>query len=380
MRSCCDMLPSTAVFTREYGMCYAPDALEDHRKSGWDGVSRDLSIIKNLGATMIRLYGSDVEMDYTAFLDEAEAFGVRVVVALPDFLRTASHEACATTAARDCSETTQHLYEQMLSKGLTTLRIDGQRYYHPAIKAIVLANEPERNFNRDSISEGHHVQALISAFDGVLTAERSMRIATDGVLPPFTVTHSFASCADCPCVRRGDVARDAIGVPFMYDFAAACLRPGSHDYTPHPLNDLEEALQHRFVLGLNTHSDANAICVGALMPLALSFLGNLPLWVGEYKARSNAGVVHIEELEQQLREVRALVEGTNQDVARHCGNTQLNAISFFQFQVVQDIDPSDYSLRQKRNVVGESLVATMAKVFGGTASRVPSPSAVGTVV
>jgi len=90
--------------------------------------------------------------------------------------------------------------------------------------------------------------------------------------------------------------------------------------------------------------------------------------------------VHIEELEQQLREVRALVEGTNQDVARHCGNTQLNAISFFQFQVVQDIDPSDHSLRQKRNVVGESLVATMAKVFGGTASRVPSPSAVGIVV
>lgn len=421
-------MESSTVFTPEYGMCYSPEPLKNEATHGENKIYSDdymgewaesmwktrgdLSIIRKLNMTMVRMYGNDMSMDHSAFLDEADSLGLKVVVAFSDFPYTQDKKGrCALAEPYDCSSEIQDQYEHMLTKGFTRVGGDGNRYYHPAVKAIILVNEPELKFSHEgdifgaSTSKGYYTKALISALDGALAAERSMRIAPHGSLPPFTITHSFAACSNCLASTRGNQVRgqsvaNLNAIPFMYDFAVAMLAPSTYGYTPNPDGDLRAALQNRFLLGFNTQNQADAICIGSLTPLLNSFLSNVPVWVGEYKATYQAGFkVHTRGFEDDLRGMRAVIDGDMEKVTGHCRKARkLGAVSVFEFQVAYDKGPGDnqmvfgsyelgltaighteavertnwtsypvYCLRQKRNKFGESWVEPVARVFGGEA-------------
>eukprot|EP00450_Noctiluca_scintillans_P025888 CAMPEP_0194534638 /NCGR_PEP_ID=MMETSP0253-20130528/72914_1 /TAXON_ID=2966 /ORGANISM="Noctiluca scintillans" /LENGTH=522 /DNA_ID=CAMNT_0039380329 /DNA_START=84 /DNA_END=1648 /DNA_ORIENTATION=- len=418
LQDCCDPIPSTAEFAGDYGMCYSPEPFKEEGNTfpcddfmgNWAAPfwkkRGDLDVIRKLNITTVRLYGNDMTLDHKEFLDELEKYGMQAVIGISDepYLQDFRNR-CGLGGRLDynCRWTIQDQFEAMLQKGFTRPVGDGTRRYHPAVKAIIVINEPELkiqfNLSADdkARAKGYYAKAAISALDGMLSAEENMHVVGSGSLPPFTVTHSFATCPECKSANNtvnGSNVGGFSALPFMYDFVHGCLDPSFLDYRPK--HDLRAALQNRFVLGFNTQNDRDSICTDLLGPLGASPLVGLPVWVGEYKpvAMSDPSM-NPDVFEGDLRKMRHLVDGgmCNASAAR------LRALSVFEFQVAYDKGPFDlqmvygihvlgnrvvahthpieqtnwtsyrvWCLRQRRRVgyPNESWVAPLAQVFGGS--------------
>jgi len=222
-------------------------------------VARDLSMRPGSGFAMLRLSPNATVTDSTEFLDEAESLSTKVAIAFTDF-QTLDHSHCAASEPYDCSAVIRRQYELLLNTVLTRKGHDGRLVYHPAISDIVLLNgrtqEARDHPLEASAPKAGLVTALVSAFDGVLSAERAVRIAVDGVLPSFTISHSFASSAECLSNQLEknphQTKTKSNALSSMFDFASACLGPGALGYTADPGNDLQEALQRRTVYRFST--------------------------------------------------------------------------------------------------------------------------------
>jgi len=269
---CCHDFSSLAVSTSEHAVYDAPAQWTVPPRSERDcddymvdlagpsvHVARDLSMRPGSGFAMLHLSPNATVTDSTEFLDEAESLSTKVAIAFTDF-QTLDHSHCAASEPYDCSAVIRRQYELLLNTVLTRKGHDGRLVYHPAISDIVLLNgrtqEARDHPLEASAPKAGLVTALVSAFDGVLSAERAVRIAVDGVLPSFTISHSFASSAECLSNQLEknphQTKTKSNALSSMFDFASACLGPGALGYTADPGNDLQEALQRRTVYRFST--------------------------------------------------------------------------------------------------------------------------------
>jgi hypothetical protein len=92
----------------------------------------------------------------------------------------------------------------MLKNGYTYINeTDGNRYYHPAIATITVINECELklqyNAHEGLGQNGNHAKVVVSATDGLLSAEEELNIT--GPRPMLTATASYATCPNCKSVH-----------------------------------------------------------------------------------------------------------------------------------------------------------------------------------
>lgn len=412
LMECCDPINSVANFKPFYSMCYAPSptkevggnpATDDYMapwsQPMWGATRKDLDRIKAMNVNTIRLYGNDPRLQHKDFLEEVYKRDMHVIVALSNFPFVQDKAACATALPYDCFGEIRDQWMEMLKNGFAVEGL-GSAHYHAAIKAIIVANEPELKFtNNGKIagevwSKGWYAKALVSAIDGIIEAEKIFGIV--GGRPPFTVTHSFAICPECKSSQSplaGKSAGQWTAVPWMYDVVLAMLRPELYD-NYQPKHDLREALQQRFVLGFNTQDKHEVICENVLAGLAQSPLSGLPVWSGEYKAwYQSMPDSDMKVFQDDVHKMRLLADGHNTCPA---AGAKLTGFSIFEFQTsywkgdgdhqmdfgIYDLGSQElgktikaeetqwkeypvWCLRQKKNQAGESWVAAVAAALDG---------------
>lgn len=180
------MLAAAARTPLLKAICYAPVPLKGHEARlldddfmdegaaplwSADSGRGDLLVMKQLGANAVRLYGNDPELQHGAFLDEAAAQGLEVIAGLSDYPYMQMKGSCAETEF-DC-------YEQIKASYLLNLKggfLKDNTSYHPALRTVVLINEPELVL-QPAFIPAVFCKAIVSAFDAVLDAERQAAVA-----------------------------------------------------------------------------------------------------------------------------------------------------------------------------------------------------------
>lgn len=256
----------------------------------------------------MRLYGNDPAFDHRPFLDEAKVQGLHVLAGISDYPYLQMPGNCLQTQ-HNCYLQVKNAYKQNLMLGFLDMPT---RTYHPALRAVILMNEPDLKFLPAEVPE-LFCKALASALDGVLDAEKEMGVV--GPRPNFTATFSFGVCWNC----SGAGANPGLGQ--MRDLRRAMWKPESVGY--HASNDLWKAYQERFENSVNTANPARG--PGGFKRFFLDDYNRLfpstPVFVGEYHSPATA------DLRGDLEAVLELAE----DPA-----TMLTGISFFEFQVRYD--------------------------------------------
>ena len=133
------------------------------------GCRRDLSVISALGANAMRTYGDNVANDHSDFLREAQINGLEVIPAISDWPYKKMPGSCQTTGFH-CRDQVHRHYAEMLRKGFGT----AGGAYHPAIRMVVVVNEPETTLSE---SQDDWLLAVVSAIDGILSAEKDRESA-----------------------------------------------------------------------------------------------------------------------------------------------------------------------------------------------------------
>eukprot|EP00971_Amphidinium_carterae_P324781 6454717-Amphidinium_carterae.1 len=130
------------------------------------------------------------------------------------------------------------------------------KYYHNAISIISLANEPDFFGVPGSPTKGpNYLWAMISAFDGLLSAEKAAGVKpwNDGSLPRITCTWSYSlgkALGQDICLPEYGILDKAKecgpGYAFMVQFARAVADPEKYaGYTPK--NDILAAFNERWI-------------------------------------------------------------------------------------------------------------------------------------
>lgn len=305
-------------------------------RTGAGGRGRgDLRVIRALGANAVRLYGNDPRLDHRPFLDEAKQQGLEVVAGLSDYPYVQMPGSCLHTSW-DCYEQIKKQYAQNLRNGF----LAGPGKYHPALRMVILMNEPDLKFEgglRGFPGEPKHFcKALISAFDAVLSAEQEA--AVEGLAPNFTVAFSFGRCAKCSAFQ------DQPSLGQMVDLRHAMQNPHSVNYTSR--NDLWWAYQRRFVNSFNTQNSASEMRRLFLDSYDQSFTST-PVFIGEYHTPV------VPDQRQDLKEILEIAADSS---------TMLAGISFFEFQVRYDKGGGEmnfgmFGLSQS-NMVAEERIAS----------------------
>lgn len=380
--SCCSQIDSVAFMPTLYGMCYSPtpakqahDFVTDDYMADWasplwgpDG-RNDLQTIRDMGFTMVRMYGNDPRLHHRNFLDRAAEIGLSVIVAISNYPYTQDpNNSCAIAPPYNCFNEVRAQYRAML-QDFTVPSAEGssQRVYHSAIKGIILFNEPELNVEyqghnepggaTEVWSEGYYVTAQLSALDGALAAENEMQVQPvvtengTSYIPPFTVTYSFASCMSgnpptpaCKYtnnfIHRGGVSLNVNtlpGIPWMYDIVMGLLNPALYNYGPfiNGVINSTVALQRRFMLGFNVQNRYPTVCDQCLSQLYNSPLGKLPIWIGEYKPLQDSQPNTImSDFKSDMQMMKSFVDN-NQFSCTGTANLGMKvaALSVFEFQV-----------------------------------------------
>jgi len=286
------------------------DFMSDMTASLWGSEGRgDLSIIHSLGANTVRLYGNDPSLDHTAFFDEAMANGLQVIAGISDYPYTQMPGNCVKTNF-NCYEQVRSQYTQNLRRGFLSVG----NVYHPALRTVILMNEPDLKFPGGPRS---YCKALISAFDAVLDAEKEMGVA--GQAPAFTATFSFGVCPGCSEFGW----KPAIGQ--MVELRKAMMHPETVGY--HTKNDIWAAYQKRFINSANTANPATDIRRLFLNTYDEQF-PRVPVFIGEY---------HSPRTLDQKRDLETILEIASNK------STMLEGISFFEYQVRYDKGGSEMS-------------------------------------
>lgn len=258
----------------------------------------DLSVMRAIGANTVRLYGNDPRFDHSGFLDTAQKHGIHVIPGMSNYPYTDAPNACRSTGW-DCYEQLKAQYAANLQKGFQK---DGS--YHPALSHVIIINEPD--YKAPGLGQPKlFCKAIISAFDGMLDAEREAGIA--GASVKFTATFSFGVCSACSRYN----SKPALGQ--MYDLRAAMLDPSIVGYTPK--NDLATAYRERFVQSFNTPSPAFVIKGEFLQYYKQEF--QEPFFIGEYHAPMTA----------QAEDLASIMQLAGD------GSNLFLGISYFEFQV-----------------------------------------------
>eukprot|EP00439_Symbiodinium_sp_Y106_P039570 s3126_g4.t2 len=244
------------------------DFMADSAKAQWSTSGRgDLAIMKKLGANAVRLYGNDPREDHKPFLDEAHSQGLQVIPGMSDYPFTQMPKNCITTEY-NCYSQIKEQYKSNLENGF----LDKDGSYHPALKTIIVINEPDLKIPGESQPKKFS-RAIISAIDGMLDAEKEA--GASGNFPNFTATFSFGVCTACP----GSKSKPSLGQ--MLELRRAMEKPEDYGYTPK--NDLAKIYKSRFTNSFNTNNPATD-----MKPLFLddyeALFSTTPVFIGEYHA------------------------------------------------------------------------------------------------
>jgi hypothetical protein len=243
------------------------DFMSEQAAPMWASWGRgDLKTIRQLGANSVRLYGNDPRVDKRAFLDEALRLGLDVIVGMSDYPYLQAEDSCAKHDF-DCFSQIYQSYTQNLINGLT---IKNNTAYHPAVKAVIVINEPELKMKHST----GDCKAVVSAFDAMLQAERDLGVVGNPVT--FTVAYSIAA-------KYGTG-----GIGQMEHLYGCMMRPHAVAYYK-PKNDVTNAYLTRWANSYNTPQ-----AVGQQLKLFNQYArtstwrkGQIPLFIGEYHAPSS---------------------------------------------------------------------------------------------
>jgi len=272
-------------------------------RTGKDGRGRrDLSIMRDMGANTVRLYGNDPAKNHTRFLQASKDHGLDVIAGFSDYPYTQMHGSCLHTKFY-CYDQIKKQYVKILKSGFLT----SDNRYHPSLRTVILMNEPDLKLLGKT---DHFCRALVSAFDAVIDAEKELGVK--GVAPNFTVAFSFGVCPQC--ARHGHTP----GIGQMLALREAMKNPKSVDYTPR--NDLWLLYKTRFVNSVNTANPAYDVRNLFLRPYEEHFQGT-PVFIGEYHSPE------FYDQQADLEEIMKLV---------HDPSNHLIGMSFFEFQVRYD--------------------------------------------
>mmetsp|Transcript_116539 Transcript_116539/g.324792 ORF Transcript_116539/g.324792 Transcript_116539/m.324792 type:complete len:502 (+) Transcript_116539:46-1551(+) len=308
---------------QERGTLPDDDFMCEKARPQWGHPGRgDLSVMRQLGANSVRLYGNDPRFDHGAFLDAAYRLGLSVIPGISDFPYVQSPDNCKQHSDFDCYEQVKASYSQNLQRGFLQ---NGS--YHPALTHIIAINEPDMKIP-DVDAPRHFCKAVISGIDGMLDAEREAGVS--GALPRITATFSFSLCP-C-CARLGHKP----GLGQMLQLRDAMLHPELYGYAPR--NDLARLLTTRFANSFNTGNRAAEIRPLFLDAYEAEF-PEVPVFIAEYHCPN----------QDQRRDLRHVLR-----LAR--ASPLLLGISFFEYQMRTDEGGHlDYGLFE----LGDRTVATM---------------------
>eukprot|EP00927_Polykrikos_kofoidii_P035034 TRINITY_DN29611_c0_g1_i1.p1 TRINITY_DN29611_c0_g1~~TRINITY_DN29611_c0_g1_i1.p1 ORF type:complete len:578 (-),score=71.86 TRINITY_DN29611_c0_g1_i1:150-1763(-) len=240
------------------------DFTSEHAGLMWASWGRsDLSIMHKIGANTVRLYGNDPRVNKRAFLDEALRQNLDVIVGMSNYPYVQAKDSCHKKDF-DCFHHIHESYKENLLNGLT---INGHTAYHPAVAAVIVFNEPDL--------EVHHrtgdCKAVISAFDGMLQAEKELGVKGNPV--SFTVTYSIA-------------AKWGAGGTGQMEHLNGCMSEPKKRTGYSPRNPVTEAYRARWLHGYNTPQGSGAQ-FGLLSKYGSSSMWKqykIPMFIGEYHA------------------------------------------------------------------------------------------------
>lgn len=230
----------------------------------------DLKIMKEMGANTVRMYGNDANTSHRAFLDEAHKHGLRVIAGMSKFGFTQGPDNCLINDWY-CYRQTYFYFHKQLQMGFT---IGDGKQYHPALKAMIICNEPALDLHGD---KKRHLtcRAMASVFDAMIQAEKDLGITGNPIA--FTITWAFADF-------------DNTGMPglkSMLDFYE-CLKKGTEQAPTlyKPRNDLLKAFHERWVNSFNTQNVWYEVKYQFLDKYASSPFWSqdlkIPVFIGEY--------------------------------------------------------------------------------------------------
>ncbi|CAE7526601.1 TDP1 [Symbiodinium natans] len=278
------------------------DFFSQSAKPMWGRRGRgDLEIIRQLGANTVRLYGNNPENTHRDFLDEAKELGLAVVPGLSDYDFIQSPTNCLTTDF-NCYNQVKSSYKQLLQNGFL---LEGR--YHPALREIIVINEPDLKL------PGLHepkkfCRGVLSAIDAMLDAENEVRV--NGTRINFTVAFSFGVCTAC----ANSSFKPALGQ--MAALRAAMHHPESVGYDAH--NNLTKFYHERFHNSFNTANPAVHV-KSMFLDSYVSEFPTTPVMIQEYHNPHGDVAIDLKEMLQ---------------IVRDC--PLLNGVSFFEFHVRYD--------------------------------------------
>jgi len=278
------------------------DFFSQSAKPMWGTRGRgDLEVIKKLGANTVRLYGNNPENTHWDFLDEAQELNLAVVPGLSDYDFIQSPESCLTTNF-NCFQQIRKSYGELLEKGFLK---DGS--YHPALREVIVINEPDLKL--PGIQEPEKFcRAILSSIDAMLDAEDALNIT--GPRINFTVAFSFGVCTACPDFAT----RPALGQ--MAVLRDAFEDPEAVGYVPR--HNLTEFYEERFHNSFNTANPAAHVREMFLNTYEREF-PSTPVMIQEYHSP-------FEEVQSDLEAILEMAQGS----------ALLQGVSFFEFHVRYD--------------------------------------------
>jgi hypothetical protein len=288
------------------GIAYAPaplktvgeipddDFFAKPSKQLWGQEGRDdLRVMSQLGANFVRVYGNDVRYGHVPFLDYAHSLNMSVNVGMSDWPYSQMEDHCYGSGG-DCYQVIKETFKKMLYNGDGGMLTPGSPQYHPAIKYITLLNEPDEKY----LDIEKRYKMLISAFDGVLDAEKELNIVGDR--PQFTVTFTFGAYGNT-CGNFSSVP----GLGMMANLQCAMKNPALFGYSPR--NDIGAIYETRFVNSFNTQntpSDPTTPLQNFLKAYKIYFgydSSPMDVFIGEYHRLGNEGGNAQKDLEDILK-------------------------------------------------------------------------------
>jgi len=248
----------------------------------------DIEIMATLGANTVRLYGNDPRFTKRKFFDELLSNKMKAVTGLSNypFVNPSSPRGCIYGSAYNCFENATETYAMLLTTG----EFAKNGYYHNALEIVSLMNEPDIWLWSPGGWNGpnNYIKALVTAFDGVLSAEKQANIKPwkNGKLPKFTIGWSYALMRKELCSKEGYISDPASecgpGIGFMSQFYHAIHDPqGTVQYKPQ--NDLAQAYKDRWINSLQPFVGTPQLWNQAIQPAqTLPSLMDVKIYLGEY--------------------------------------------------------------------------------------------------
>mgnify|MGYP002803385180 FL=1 len=242
------------------------DFMTDITGAMWDSWGRgDLDLLKSMGVNTLRMYGNDMNYSHRSFLDGAWKRDMDIIVGLSDWGFIQGPDPCDRNGY-ECFTQVYEAYKSNLMKGFT---IRNYTTYHPALKGLIISNEPDLKVHpRTSVC-----RAMISSLDAILQAEKDLNVTENPIA--LTVTFSFAA-----------FGRNPPGLGQMQELYQCLQNPEGPPTYYRPKNDVLSAFHQRWVHSFNTAAPGHVVEELFLDKYKKSIFWSdkmkIPLFIGEY--------------------------------------------------------------------------------------------------